>query len=79
MSLVEALTLSYAKNVGTADRVFRLLSGVLSMGVGWYVAWPLWTNLVLTVLGAMWTSTAVLSRCSIYYALGYSSCPRRDA
>jgi hypothetical protein len=75
MSLKQAITLSYPHNVGTADRVFRLISGVTLMAAGWHYALPLAATIGLTLAGAMWTSTAVLSKCSIYYALGYSTCP----
>lgn len=40
-----------------------------------HVALPLAATIPLSVLGAMWTLTGVLSKCSIYYALGFSTCP----
>jgi len=45
------------------------------MAVGWYFGFAAWAAIALTVLGAMWTATGVLSRCSIYYLIGYSTCP----
>ena len=36
-----------------------------------------WQSATMTVLGVMWTASGVLSRCSIYYMLGYSTCPIR--
>jgi hypothetical protein len=30
----------------------------------------------MSVLGAMWMATGVLSKCSIYYLLGHSTCER---
>jgi len=73
MNLKNLVTLTFEKNVGTPDRVFRVLSGGGVIGVGWIVALPLWARIALTAFGVMWTATGVLSRCSIYYLLGYST------
>ncbi|MBL8913915.1 MAG: DUF2892 domain-containing protein [Archangium sp.] len=75
VDLSKLVTLRFEKNVGTPDRVFRLLSGAALTGVGWYFGWPMWAALITTVLGVMWMATGVLSKCSIYYLLGYSTCP----
>lgn len=72
------LTLTFAKNVGTPDRVFRLFSGIALVAAGALLPIPGWAAVVLAVLGAMWTMTGVLSRCSIYYLIGYSTCPVSD-
>lgn len=75
MNLKRFVTLTFDRNVGTRDRIFRLVSG-LSLAIGaWCVGLPLAAAIPLSVLGAMWTLTGVLSKCSIYYALGYSTCP----
>lgn len=75
MNLKRLVTLAFEKNVGTGDRIFRLVSG-LSLAVGpWCISLPLAATIPLSVLGAMWTLTGVLSKCSIYYALGFSTCP----
>jgi hypothetical protein len=76
MELKKLATLTFDKNVGRRDRVFRLLSGAVLIGAAWYTALPFWSSILLSVLGVMWTATGVLSRCSIYYLLGYSTCPR---
>lgn len=75
MDLVKLVTLGFDKNVGAADRVFRLVSGGALSAAGWYLDLPIWASVPMTVLGLMWTATGVLSKCSIYYALGYSTCP----
>lgn len=75
MDLMKLVTLGFDKNVGSVDRVFRLISGAALGAAGWYLALPLWASIPMTVLGVMWTATGVLSKCSIYYALGYSTCP----
>lgn len=69
------LTLTFDENVGTPDRVFRLLSGAGLVGAGWYLSVPLWGAIIMTVFGLMWLATGILSKCSIYYVLGYSTCP----
>lgn len=74
MTLKNLLTLSFDKNVGSADRVFRLLSGAGLASVGWYLALPTWATVSMSVFGAMWVATGLLSKCSIYYLLGYSTC-----
>ncbi len=77
MDLTKLVTLGFDKNVGSADRVSRLLSGGALGAAGWYFDLPLWASIPMTVLGVMWTATGLLSKCSIYYALEYSTCPRR--
>jgi hypothetical protein len=75
MDVKKLVTLTFDKNVGTWDRIGRLLSGAVLAGAGWYFALPLGAAIGMSVLGLMWFATGVLSRCSIYYALGYSTCP----
>lgn len=77
MDTKKLLTLTFDKNVGTADRIFRLLSGAVVAGAGWYFALPDSVAIGMSAFGAIWFATGVLSRCSIYYLLGYSSCPAR--
>lgn len=75
MDVKKLVTLTFGKNVGTPDRIFRLVSGGALAVAGWYLALPLAAAIPMSVLGAMWFLTGVLSRCSIYYLLGYSTCP----
>lgn len=69
------VTLSFDQNVGPLDRIARALGGAVLAGSGWYFALPRWAATSMTVLGVMVLATAVLSKCSIYYLLGYSTCP----
>lgn len=78
MSFKELVTLGFDKNVGPADRVFRLLSGAALTALGWALGAPQWASITMSVLGVMWLATGVLSKCSIYYMLGYSTCPVRS-
>ena len=75
MDIGKLVTLTFEKNVGASDRVFRLLSGTALALSPLAVAVPTWAAVLLTTLGLMWTATGVLSKCTIYYLLGYSSCP----
>jgi Protein of unknown function (DUF2892) len=76
MNAKKLLTLSFDKNVGPRDRVFRLASGAATASVGWLLQAPPGVAIGLSIAGAAWVATGVLSRCSIYYLLGVSTCPR---
>jgi hypothetical protein len=78
MNVKKLMTLTFDKNVGTRDRAFRLLSGAGLAGAGRYLALPPWAAVLMSVFGVLWFATGVLSRCSIYYALGFSTCPASD-
>lgn len=69
------VTLTFDKNVGTLDRIHRVAVGAGLAGAGWYFHLPSWTAIAMSAFGAIWFLTGVLSKCSIYYALGYSTCP----
>jgi hypothetical protein len=73
MELRKLVTLTFERNVGTPDRVFRLLSGAGLVAASWTLPLPLWAAVILSVFGAMWFATGVLSKCSIYYLLGRST------
>lgn len=75
MELKRLATLTFAKNVGTVDRVFRLTSGAGLVAAVWCLGAPTWASAAMSLLGVMWMATGVLSKCSIYYMLGYSTCP----
>jgi hypothetical protein len=64
MNARNLLTLTFDKNVGPRDRAFRLLHAPRGTAIG------------LSIAGAVWMATGALSRCSIYYLLGYSTCSR---
>lgn len=75
MELKRLVTLSFDKNVGTGDRILRLVGGAALTGGGWYLGVPTWASGIMIVLGLMAVLTAILAKCSIYYLLGYSTCP----
>lgn len=63
------------RNVGTTDRILRALPtlGVLALYLTHQISLPLTIGLGLLAGGLLLTS--VLGSCSIYYMLGYSTCP----
>ncbi len=77
MSARELFSLSFAKNVGGVDRVLRVVSGAGIGASGWALGLGPAVAAPLTVLGAMWLATGVLSKCTIYYLLGFSTCPAK--
>ena len=50
-------------------------NGIALAGAGWGFGLPTGASVGMGVLGVMTLATAVLSKCSIYYAIGYSTCP----
>ena len=76
MNVKHLLTLSFDNNVGPRDRVFRLVSGAATAAAGWLLHAPPGVAVGLSIAGAAWMATGILSKCSIYYLLGYSTCPR---
>jgi len=63
------------RNVGTLDRVIRAVPAVI-VTVFWLQGLISGvTALVLFVLAAMLLVTALTGACSVYYMLGFSTCP----
>ena len=75
MQLPQLITYRFAPNVGPFDRVFRLLSGAALAALSWIgiISPPLWLAIALTVFGVAWFMTGALSRCGMYYLLGFST------
>ena len=75
MKLSKLLTYSFNQNVGQPDRVFRILSGLALAALPWVgvLSLPSWGSVVMTVFGIAWFMTGVVSRCGMYYLLGYST------
>jgi hypothetical protein len=71
MDLKKLVTLTFDRNV--VDRLWRLASGSALAGAGWYFGLPLTAAIPMSAFGLMWTATGVLSKCSIYYLIGYST------
>jgi len=64
-------------NVGTFDRIIRLVIGALLVIAPLVTGWPLWANPLAygasIVVGLVLVATSAFSFCPIYAALGLSS------
>ena len=60
-------------NVGTADRIIRLVLGVMALGLYGALESP-WKY--LTLLGLVLIATAISRFCPLYRVLGLSTCHR---
>lgn len=60
-------------NVGTIDRIIRLVGGAAFMALPFLVAFPTWAFWASLIVGAVLVATATFSFCPIYAALGLSS------
>ena len=74
---MEALTVTLPRNVGTIDRIARLVLGIslVAIFVAGVVAAP-WGWIALA-LGVIMLGTAAVGYCPIYSLVGLSSCPLR--
>lgn len=58
------------KNIGTADRVLRLIVAIVLLALAyWYQSW------ILALFGLFTLYEAAASWCVMYQLLGKSSCP----
>jgi Protein of unknown function (DUF2892) len=73
MQLSKLITYTFDKNVGTADRAFRVLSGLGLVAAGALLSVPAPWHIVMMAAGGAWAFTGLVSRCSIYYLLGHST------
>jgi hypothetical protein len=75
MKLSRLLTYSFAPNVGSLDRVFRLVSGALIGIAPWtaIVSLPTWASVLISAAGVAWLITGLVSRCGMYYTFGFST------
>jgi hypothetical protein len=68
------------RNIGTTDRIFRLVAGVvlilLPLATGFAATAPgLWWGSL--VVGAVMLATAAIRSCPLYTLLGVNTCPMR--
>lgn len=65
------------QNVGTPDRIIRLILGALLIIAPFVTGWAIWASVIAlwvsVVVGAVLIATALFSFCPIYAALGLSS------
>ena len=65
------------KNVGTVDRIIRLVLAAVFAYLYFGHVVEGTAGLVLLVLGAVFAATASLSFCPIYTLVGMSTCPAK--
>jgi len=67
------------KNVGLADRIIRIILGVILIYVGWVV----WENntagIVIDVVGVILIITGIIGYCSIYKIFKINTCKQCQA
>lgn len=68
----------FKTNVGTADRVIRILLGVALLAL-WYLSPGLGWRWVPLVLGIVALATGFLATCPLYTLLGLNTCPLKKA
>jgi len=64
----------FKTNVGTADRVIRILVGVVLLAAFFMMPDSPWRWVAL-VLGVIGVGTGAMSSCPLYSILGLSTCP----
>lgn len=63
------------RNVGRWDRVVRALLPFAVLTLWWVEVLPAWAAIPLGIFTLMLLPTAFTGACSIYYTLGWSTCP----
>ena len=65
------------KNVGSIDRIIRLVAAFVIVGllVSKTVAISSILGIVLTIVAIIFGGTALVSSCPLYYLVGLSTCP----
>lgn len=63
------------KNVGYWDRALRILVGILLIAIGVHNHASIGITIALVLIGINVAMTGIRGVCSIYYMLGYLTCP----
>jgi hypothetical protein len=66
------------RNVGMLDRLLRALPILLTLYLWWSGQLQDSVLALFAIVSAMLLVTSILGSCSIYYMLGWSTCPIRD-
>ena len=66
-------------NVGTIDRIVRAIAGLALIIIPFLAAWPIVAVVASVAVGIVLVTTASISFCPIYAALGISSKGRHPA
>lgn len=73
MKITELITYTFSKNVGTADRIFRVLSGLGLAVAPWLMNIQMTLQIPIAIFGVAWFLTGVTRRCGMYHMLGVST------
>jgi hypothetical protein len=65
----------FAKNVGAVDRAARIAAGLALVILAFVWFDGIAARTASTVLGVATAATGLFARCTIYYVLGYTTCP----
>ena len=63
------------KNIGTFDRIVRLIIGVILLVVAFVVVTALWLKIILIILAIFTFYEALASWCLLYQLIGKNTCP----
>ncbi|MCX5993912.1 MAG: DUF2892 domain-containing protein [Chloroflexi bacterium] len=63
------------KNEGTADRVIRVILGIILIGLALYFmnSWALWVVIVVGIVGLIALITGIIGYCGLYKLLKIST------
>ncbi len=64
------------RNIGTVDRVIRVIVGLLALG-GIFLVSATWLKVVLGIVGIVMLFTAATGFCGLYTLFGISTCPAK--
>ncbi|WP_448562485.1 YgaP family membrane protein [Trichothermofontia sp.] len=65
-------------NIGTLDRILRLLLAVVALYLGFVVYMGSALGIALTIAGAVFGLTAIVGLCPLYRLLGIRTCQIRN-
>ena len=67
-----------AANVGTADRMLRIVIGALLIATPYLTSWAVWGNplvrWLIPIVGLVLIVTAIVRFCPLYRAVGVNTC-----
>lgn len=65
------------KNVGSMDRILRLVVGIAALA-GFFMMPGLSWGIVLLVVGIIGVATSLMGSCPLYSIFGLNTCPMKD-
>lgn len=70
----------FTANVGTPDRIIRIVVGLVLVALPFVfgAALPAWLGIALPIIGLVLFATAFIAFCPIYRVIGISTASRKD-